>query len=693
MTRKSTIKLLLINESDNEGERLISLFRNAGRVARAHRASSAEDLHKNLETQSWDLLIANDKHPEIAIDQCLEQLNKTSANIPVIVIRDEDAQSALDAGADDVVASQDDQRLVHAAFRALRCLEQRRELQLLQEKLADAEQRSAQLMDQSQDSIAYVSDGMLVNSNKLFCQRFGYDNLEDLDCAPIIDLIANDNHGQFKELLKSQLTSGEGSTDFNFTGLMQAGDSFSATMQLSNAVFDDEDCIQLSIRDQATPASSSAVSQDIDPATGLYSYDYFRSQLESYTKQSASGAKPCALLFIGIDKFTSFRSRFGIIHNRNVVLDIAHFIQQQTTDNSWLSQVCDDSFTLLLPDTSAAQAETYAKELCKSLEQHIIEIDGQSTQCTASIGIVILDGQIQEPADKLIDHAFNSCEQLRQQANNDGAGNDAAIYVPTRVRKSLGDASDDKDLDSFLEEALEDGQFTLTFQPIVSLRGTSGDHYEVQTKMANADGEYIHADDFLGSLQFKQVNTRLDRWIIIEATKQLATRLETYKDTCLLINLTPNALQDESLIPWLNVALKAGGIPAAALTFQFRESDISHCLKPAKVFASAVKSIGCRISITGFGQIDDPVKALKHVQADFAKIDSKFTSDLQNTGDNQIVKALVSSINENEAQTIISGVANAAALAMLWQLGVDYIQGDYMAAASAQMDYEFTDIA
>ena len=102
MARKSTIKLLLINESENEGERLISLFRNAGRVARAHRAASAEDLHECLEKENWDLLIANDKHPEITAEQCLEQLTKAASDTPAIIIRDEHAEAAMEAGASEV---------------------------------------------------------------------------------------------------------------------------------------------------------------------------------------------------------------------------------------------------------------------------------------------------------------------------------------------------------------------------------------------------------------------------------------------------------------------------------------------------------------------------------------------------------------------------------------------------------------
>lgn len=694
MARKSTIKLLLINESDNEGERLISLFRNAGRVARAKRAQSAEDLYSLLENNQWDLLIANDKHPEIAVDQCLAQLKKQQSDIPVIVIRDTDAEAALTAGANDVIASEEDQRLIFAAFRELRHVENYRQLSTLKEKLADAEARSEQLMSQSQDAIAYVTDGMLINSNPLFCNRFGFEDPDDLDCAPIIDLINDDDHEKFKTLLKAQVNSEQGNTDFNFTGVNQNGESFSAAMQLSNAVFDDEPCIQLTIRELgAAAANGGSASLDRDPATGLYSHDYFLSQLDSCSKQAAAGTHIASLLYIGIDKFNNFRSRNGITHSYNILLDIAGFIQSKSEDSHCLAHFCDDGFTMLLQGIGAEKAQQYAQQLCQDIEQHIIEVDGQSIQCTASIGLVLIDNQPQDDPNILIDQAFNACEDVREYADNDGIGNGVEVFVAVREKKALGDASGDDELDSFLEEAIEDELFSLTFQPVVSLRGSSGDHYEVKTTMTNEDGEKLEANEFLGNINFKGTNTRLDRWILLEATKKLALQIERGNNIRLIINLTSNALQDESLIAWLGVAIRAGGLPPDALIFQFLESDICDFLKPAKTFSEAIKNIGCKMSITNFGQSDDPFKALNHVQAEYAKIASGFTEALINGEDTQTLKAMIISIKESQTQAIISGVENAASLAQLWQLGIDYIQGSYLAGPSEEMDYEFTDIA
>src|SRR5690606_2861749 len=125
MARKNTLRLLLVNASDNEAERLISLFRAAGRVARARRLASFDELQQLLQgprplLDEWDLLIADDQVAALSIEQTLATLQQSRAALPVIAVRaDADLPKLLQAGAHDVVAPGDDQRLMFAVLRAL----------------------------------------------------------------------------------------------------------------------------------------------------------------------------------------------------------------------------------------------------------------------------------------------------------------------------------------------------------------------------------------------------------------------------------------------------------------------------------------------------------------------------------------------------------------------------------------------
>ncbi len=676
MARKNTIRLLLINASDNDSERLVSLFRSAGRVARAERVDSANELERALQ-KPWDLLIADDHHPELAVETCLEHLRRVAVDLPVIVQRaDADLAALFAAGARDVIAPGEDLRLVCAAVRELETVDLRRHAAKLSKQLEEAEQRNALLLGEADQAIAYLADGMVVSANSLFAQRFGHAQESELDCVPIVDLVALSDHERFKASLKA----GDGA-QFNFTGQSSDGSTFEATMRLNSAILDDEPCTQLIIENRSQAVLAGSVERDED--TGAYSKSYLLSELAKHSSGS--------LLVIGIDQFVQLRRQLGFAASGLFVADLADFVETfEPLQGAALARLSEDHLALLLPGQDSARALEWAALLCRAVEAHIFERDGQSRQCTLSVGVVAL-GSGNGSASEVIDQAVVACEKVRTDADKDGIGNGAGQYVATRAKRSVRPSGGEHQ--PSLEAALEQQRFALLFQPIISLRGASGEHYEVLLRMRGDTDALQAPDNFLDALGPSANNAKLDRWIFLEATKRLAENRSKGNDTRLVLNLTVNALLDESLAPWLGVALKAAGLPAAALIVQLRETDVINYLKPAKAFAEALRQLGCRFSIAGFGGVLDPLKTLKTLPTDMIQIDGNFTRELQTSGNPQALKALVSAVGGLEVQVIIPFVENASVLATLWQVGADFIQGHYLQAPSRDMNYEFTDIA
>lgn len=676
MARKNTIRLLLINASDNASERLVSLFRGAGRVARAQRVGSAEELERALQN-TWDLLIADDNHPELTLESCLELLRRTGAELPAIALRaDADLPALFAAGARDVLAPDDDQRLVCAALREIETAELRRGAARLHKQLREAEQRNSLLLGEAEQAIAYIADGMLISANARFAERFGHAEPGDLDCVPIIDLIAAADHERFKLLLKS----GDG-TALDFTGQHSGGDTFLATLTLHSATFDDEACTQLIVTDRSGAAAAVATGNpERDAGTGLFSRSWLLEQLGKHLGGS--------LALIGIDQFGLQRAQLGYARWDLLLAELATFIGGHTDlPAAALARLGDDTLAVLAPQTSSADALAWAQQLCRAVDTHIVEFDGQSRHCTVSVGIAAIDGSA---ASDLLDRALSGCEQLRTDAANDGVGNGARVQEAERGKRSAPSGSGQLHA---LEEALEEQRFTLLFQPIISLRGASGEHYEVLLRMRGDTDTLELPDNFLAALGASADHVKLDRWILLEATKQLAANRATGNDTRLVINLTVNALLDDTLAAWLGVALKAAGLPPAALILQLQETDVVTYLKPARQFAETIRQMGCRFSIAGFGRVLDATKTLKSVPADLVQIDGTYTRALQTGGDLQSLKGLVSAVGAQDTQVIVPFVENASVLATLWQVGADFIQGHYLQAPSREMNYEFTDIA
>ncbi|HEY3698204.1 MAG TPA: bifunctional diguanylate cyclase/phosphodiesterase [Spongiibacteraceae bacterium] len=666
MARKNTIRLLLVNASDNDSELMVSLFRSAGRVARAQRINSADEFARALQ-QPWDLLIADDNHPELKVEACLDHLRKAKIDFPILVLRDTAEISPLfAAGARDVIGPADEQRLICAALREIENIDMRRSVAKLQQRIDEAEQRNALLLGEADQAIAYVTDGMVIGTNALFAERFGFDSEDELDCMPIVDLLTAADQDGFKTALKNGAEA-----EFNCTGQRIDGEKFSAHIRLLNSNYDGDPCTQLIVSNQAC-ATASAGDSERDTDTGLFTRNYLFEQLP---KRSNGW-----LLYIGIDKFVELRRELGFNTSVALVSAVTDFLTAANPfEHSLLARVADGGFALLVDGGDEKSVLERAQQLCSGVAGHAFD-----PALTVSIGVTALG---RDDAATLLDNAFNAAEKARANSNGEHIHLHRNSARGQQIKRATAEP------EHVLDDALEEQRFALLYQPIISLRGAAGEHYEVLLRMRGATDALELPDNFIESLGVSANNAKLDRWILLEATKQLAENRAGSNDTRLLINLTANALQDESLGTWLGVALKATGLPPASLILQLRETDVINDLKAAKVFSDAIHQLGCRLSISDFGRVPESKKTLKALAANMVQIDGSFTRTLHTNGDAQPLKTLVAEVGTAGVKTIVPYVENASVLATLWQVGADFIQGHYLQAPSREMNYEFTDIA
>ena len=202
---KKTIRLLILEDSQNEAERLVSLFRNAGRATRVHRITSSDNLAEALQ-QSWDLLISAPSSEHLEPSEAITAIRRQAKDIPVIQLvagNESDAiTEALMLGAQDALPQGEDERLILVANRELANLEERRARRAAEVALREAEKRCQLLLDSSVDAITYVHDGMHIYANRAYLKLFDYEDGDELEGMPMIDLIASEDQAAFKDFLK-----------------------------------------------------------------------------------------------------------------------------------------------------------------------------------------------------------------------------------------------------------------------------------------------------------------------------------------------------------------------------------------------------------------------------------------------------------------------------------------------------------
>ena len=224
--QKKTIRLLILEDSQNEAERLVSLFRNAGHATRVHRLISSDDLAEALQ-QTWDLLICAPSSEHLDPSEAIGAIRRQAKDIPIIQLTaGNDAEAITEAlmlGAQDALPQGEDEWLLLVANRELANLEERRARRSAEVALREAEKRCQLLLDSSVDAIAYVHDGMHIYANRAYLELFGYDDVEDLEGMPMIDLIAGTDQSRFKTFLKNYQTL-EGAAELACGGVRADGD-------------------------------------------------------------------------------------------------------------------------------------------------------------------------------------------------------------------------------------------------------------------------------------------------------------------------------------------------------------------------------------------------------------------------------------------------------------------------------------
>jgi len=125
--------------------------------------------------------------------------------------------------------------------------------------------------------------------------------------------------------------------------------------------------------------------------------------------------------------------------------------------------------------------------------------------------------------------------------------------------------------------------------------------------------------------------------------------------------------------------------------FELPESKLMTNLKPAKQFLKGLKQLHCKFAIEQFGSGLNSFQILKHIPADYLKIDRTFMGDLPKNEEHQSkVKQLAQQAQSMGKVTIAEFVEDAASMSILWQCGVNFVQGNFLQEPAKVMSYEFS---
>lgn len=691
MESDKIIRLLTVMESSNDVENIVSMMRNSGFAIRSSNSEDQEEFFEALEQQTWDLIICALSIPNFSALQALELVRQSGKDIPFIIIAESyDQHAALEtmqAGARNFLVASDQEMLLLIIARELANLDERRAYRHTRNMLTESEKRSRTLMDSSRDAIAYIHEGMHIYSNSTYLEIFGYVDADDIEGIPIMDLITVEDHPRFKEILRG-LSKGDNPKDtIEFCAVKDDGETFNVAMEFSPAGIDGEPCTQLVIR---TTAHNKELENEIDALrkqdllTGLFNRQYLLEHLERavITATNDEAGKNSALIHLDIDDFNLTSESVGIATSDLILNDVATMLRKHAGPDEIIAHLGDGTFTILTSEVNINKVLATAKTIQQAIADHIFNPEGRSITCTCSIGITPIT-QISGNTKKVLANVDQACKRARASGGN-------SVHLHTDADER---ASNEQDLEwvQKINNSLENDRFRLVYQPIVSLHAEPGERYEILLRMLDSDNQEIMPADFLDVAERTGLMPKIDRWVIKQAIKVLATKRGLKVPTQFFIKLSYDSIKNQTILIWVSKLLKAARLHGACLIFEISEAYALGALKETKLFVNGLKQLHCQFAIDHVGRETNSFTYLKHLDATYLKIDGSFIAELsQSTQNQKTVKSICEMARIQEKLLIAEHVQDANTLALLWQYGINFIQGYYLQQPDTTMDYDFS---
>ncbi|MFT5657663.1 MAG: diguanylate cyclase (GGDEF)-like protein/PAS domain S-box-containing protein [Gammaproteobacteria bacterium] len=685
------IRLLIIDEGLHKAEQITSSLRATGMQVRAEFAEDSEDMCAILENKALDLVLFSLDLPDFSLKQAQHLVGECGRHVALVAMTNNLTANfivqSISEGAQDVVSSNNLDHLIQVIKREAFSLSMWRKAKRMELELMESEKRCQSLLANSKDAVAYVHEGMHIYANEVYMELFGNTDFEELEGIPIIDMVHTSQQNEIKTFLRALSQNENDTNQLDLKLMHDSGEVIEATLEFSRASFDGEPCTQILIR---SSVDTSELEQQInylhqhDLISGLYNRQYFMDELKNSITQAVNGIHRCAIIYVAIDNFQTIRDAVGISGCDVLISDIAKILQGKASEGQIVARFGAYSYAFLAVITDKKLIEDLALDIPVLVEQHISEIGNQSIGATCSTSVCFIDENSPDNPNELIARAEKTCDEVQNKG-----GNKSRIYIPKAGEMSQEE--EDGVINQTLKTALSNNRIDGLYQPMVSIKAEQGARYISSLVLYNEEGKQLHRADYQAAAERTGIAKTLDRWAILHAIKKIAEASKKSRKIEFFIPLSISSVLDVGLAQWIAGSLSKANVSGDQLVFMINEGHVVNQLKATKTLFKGLKQIHCQFGLDEFGTGLNPFQLLKHLDADYVRINFAYMENLAQNSDNQdSIRELSHQASEINVRTITPAVNDAAILSVLWGLGVDFVHGDFLQVPTKNLTYDFS---
>jgi multidomain signaling protein FimX len=676
VTDQGAIPMIVMTRSQDHVESINRSLRNAGLPVHCTWLPDARDLDDAMTQINPEMLIAFLDDLGLDLATIVAARARSIANLPILVVRERVDEAiiaeAMKTGANDAVTLASIERLQFVVARELRAYRHERALNSTLSSAREYRDQLQNFLEGSADAITHVQEGIIVDANSAWTELFGHSSEEELTGTPLMDLFEPESHSVLKGALAACLQGKWTDHALKVKAAFSDGSGMPLELMLARTDHDNEPAVRIWVparqredRDLETRLTEAVKN---DATSGFLQQRYLIEAIRARGTVAMKGGVR-QIVYIEPDRYDALRESVGVLRTEEFMAQLADLLRDQLTPTDVVGRFGGTGIMLMLERGTARDVETWARNMVKHVEQHEFLIGQKRVAATITAGLGPLAGPNPDIDAAVLD-AFNA-----NRRGQDLGGNQ--MYVVEKVTADTSMQANDKIWVKYIKSALMENRFRLVQQPIASLLGEDKGMFDVLVRMIDENENEVLPAEFIRAAERNDLMKNIDRWVIGASIAFSASR----KSECIFLRVSKDTVLDKTLLPWLESQLRAVRIEPKRLCFQVSEELASHHLRQTKELAQQLAKLGFRFAIEHFGTGRDPLHLLSEIDAHFIKIDGSLMQGLStNQVQQQRVRGLVEAAKRKKMETIAERVEDANTMAVLWQLGIEFIQGYFVNA-------------
>ncbi|WP_353165356.1 EAL domain-containing protein [Acinetobacter sp.] len=714
----SETRLLIIDDNQIRYNEIISLFQSKNHQVQAILLDELKTFEKQLNT-SWDLIIFGRAY-DIKIEQAVTLIQASAEiDIPVLLLKPEDYQysqyqSYIQKGIYDVVNLEYTERFYISLIRALSYSRTLQSKQHLLTELESAKNQAQALVEEQHKAVALIQEGIHTQANDEYLKLFGLKDENEIIGLPLLDILQPKNINDFKQRFKKISQGQFDLARFEIDTLNKNAKSENP-LKIEFLPSNEEDCIQITIETHSVSQKASSHSTE----SGKKTVSPVVSSLQQI--QYALINQPANANALVLFSFAACPDNILLSNWKTAIqyLDgFKSFIKEQT--NTTVYQIDKLLYAVILQAESDAILESRIHGLQALEKPQLLEIDGTTYPLSVKIGYTDIqqnsfnESNFNHVLEQAYDHRLSKKDSVSEQQLTatlqdtkielslvEPASNSAKPLQFERNSLQLEPKSQPdteptphesvaQDIQAkpifknapILEQimrSLEKGEIQLKYQQLYDKHDSSLNTYEVTSgfifenqwkKVSNL----IELDDDI------ELSIKLDRWILVEACKQLHNFITQYPQAKLIVNLNRHVLFHDKQFPELISKLLTivGSHQSHPLILQFDEEDIAKSILETQKQFAILRDHGAEISIRRFGSSISSETILKQLDVSLLTLDEKFTQKLNSDATmSQFQQTLEKYQTIKPVEMLLKNLNDMSLFANAWNVDVRFLQGEY----------------